>query len=215
MTKAKEGWVTVEQAAAVLSTTADELRMLSRRGRIPRIEGGLVPLVKLIQAYSVHLRAGVVTIDDAAERIGLSATMVRKIIADGFIDRVPGGVVLQDALLGYARWLRDEGRRSSRSGAESGLKAARQREIELRIAERESRLVDTEMVITFVDGVVGAVRAEFEGLPARVTREMPLRGKVESEVNGSLRRISEVYERHAASLRERGTIDDADGSADA
>ena len=215
MQKDREGWVPVEQAAAITKATVAELRSLSRRNLIPKIEGGKLPVVAFVQAYTQHLRSPVVTIPMAAERIGLSTQMVLNVISAGYIDRVAGGVVLDDALLGYARWLRGEGRRSSRSGAESGLKAARQREIELRIAERESRLVDTEMVITFVNGVVGAVRAELEGLPARVAREMPLRGKVEGEVNGSLQRISEVYERHAASLREHGTIDDADGSADA
>lgn len=216
MAKDREGWVSVEQAAAIMTTTPAELRTLSRLGRLPKIEAGNLPLVKTVQAYVSHLRDPIVTNREAGEHLGISEAMVRKLISDGFIEKAAsGGVSIAQSTLGYVRFLREEDRSSRKSTAEAGLKAARQREIEMRIAERENRLVDTEEAIAFVDHIVGRFRAVFGGLPARYTRDIKERRRLEAEVNGGLQQVSGLLAKDAKSLRARGTIDDADTSADA
>jgi hypothetical protein len=47
-----------------------------------------------------------------------------------------------DAVQGYIRFLRDEEKQASKSAADSGLKAARQREVDLRIGKEEGRIVE-------------------------------------------------------------------------
>jgi hypothetical protein len=205
----------VEALATLLSTTAEELRYLARRGRIPKIKDGKLPHVATVQAYCRHLRNRVVTTEEAGERMGISGQMVRVLIGEGFIQRVEGGVELEAAMAGYIRWLKDESRRSTKSKSESDLKAARQKEIEMRMAERARELIATEDAIAALDMLAAAVRAEFIGLPAQITRDLALRRKIEDKINGALGRVAEALREAAVAARKGGDALGAAPEADA
>ena len=111
-------------------------------------------------------------------------------------------------IAGYIKFQLASRRRSSEAVAEVGLRAARQREIEVRIAEREHRLIETEEAMAIVEEIVDTYQAEFGGLPARVTRDIPLRQKVEAEVDASLTRVSKLFRRREAQIRATGSISD-------
>jgi hypothetical protein len=213
MSNNREGWVTLEQAAAILTTTTEELRGLARLGSVPKAEAGMVPLVGMVQSYTRFLRERVVTQKTAAEHIGVTLSYVNQLVQEGWIPRKDGGVALDEAYRGYINFLRDETKRKSKIAAESGLKQARQREIELRIAEREMRVIDTDEAIAFVDLMVGTFRAELGGLSARVTRDVSTRRKIEAQVNEVLRRLSEFFNKGSEAIRSRGSVAEADAEA--
>lgn len=58
---------------------------------------------------------------------------------------------------------------------------------------------------TFVDELCGVFRTELSGLPARITRDLPMRRTIEREINGVLTRIADIAAANAARLeREQG-----------
>jgi len=209
MTTKREGWVSIEQAAMIMSTTPAELRRLSQRRHLPAIDAGQVPFVLTLQAYVRYLRDPIDTQRELGDRLGISEAMVRKLIGDGFIPRAPGGGVPHfDGLAGYIKFQLASRRRSSEAVAEVGLRAARQREIEVRIAEREHRLIETDEAMAIIEEIVDTYRAEFVELPTRVTRDIPLRQKVEAEVDASLTRVSKLFRRREAQVRTAGSVSD-------
>lgn len=160
-------------------------------------------------------QAGMITLDQASRLILVSGERIRQLVKEGYIPK-PGKnqYPLVGVVQGYIRFLKDEERRTSKVAAESGLKAARQREIEMRIAEREHRLIDTSEALAVVDEIVGRYRAEFSGLAARITRDVELRKRIEAEVNGTLQRVSDLLASRAVALRTRGEAVDPESSAE-
>ena len=77
----------------------------------------------------------------------LSNERIRQLVNAGYIPRIGKGKYdVIDAVQGYTHFLKDEEKQASKSAADSGLKAARQREVELRTAREEGRLVDMDDV---------------------------------------------------------------------
>ena len=109
-------------------------------------------------------------------------------------------VQLVGAVQGYLRYLKDDERRSAKSAADSRVRDARALEIELRIAERTRDLIPLEDALADMAELAASVRSELAGLPARLTRIIDERQKIESEVDGVLSRLSERATEKAAAL---------------
>jgi hypothetical protein len=107
------------------------------------------------------------------------------------------------------RWLRDEDRKTSKSAADSRMRDAKAREIEVRTQQRLSRLVPLEIYEQMIDTLAGMVRSEFAGLAAACTRDLVLRRIIEREVNARLRRIAEQSLAQAIRLETMGGPADA------
>ena len=100
---------------------------------------------------------------------------------------------------GYIRLLRDMARVNT-GAANNRLREARAVEIELRTSERLGKLCPVEDFAAFVDLVCGGFRTELGGLPARVTRDLPMRRIIEREVNGVLTRVADICAANASQL---------------
>ena len=143
----------------------------------------------------------VVSARAASTLIGVTPQRVQQLTVDGWIKlNSKGQNTLRGVVGGYVAFLKAEERRTSRVQSESGLKAARQREVELRIAEREREVVPRDEAEAAMDLVIGKVNAEMNGLAARVTRDIEMRTKIETEVHASLQRISEALEAGSENL---------------
>jgi hypothetical protein len=116
---------------------------------------------------------------------------------------------LVDGVQGYIRFLRDETRRQNVSAADSRVRDARARDIEVRTQQRLGRLVPLEVYEEMIDNLCGVVRSEFAGLAAAVTRDLPLRRAIERDVNARLRRIAEHAMAEAIRLETYRPPDDA------
>jgi hypothetical protein len=147
-------------------------------------------------------QSGLITIGQAARLLMISEERIRQLVKQGYIPRAEkrGYVQLVGAVQGYLRYLKDDERRSSKSAADSRVRDARALEIELRIAERSRDLIPLEDALADMAEFAAAVRSELAGLPARLTRIMDERQKIESEVDGVLTRLSERAAQKAATL---------------
>lgn len=146
--------------------------------------------------------SGLIAIGQAARLLMISDERVRQLQKQGYIPRVPkrGVVPLVGAVQGYLRYLKDEERQTSKSAAASRVTDARTREIELRIAERQRDLIPQEDARAVIGEMAAMLKAEFVGLPARVTRDLDLRRTLEQEVDASFARLAASAERARSAL---------------
>lgn len=146
--------------------------------------------------------SGLIAIGQAARLLMISDERVRQLQKQGYIPRVPkrGVVPLVGAVQGYLRYLKDEERQTSKSAAASRVTDARTREIELRIAERQRDLIPQEDARAVIGEMAAMLKAEFVGLPARVTRDLDLRRMLEQEVDASFARLAASAERARSAL---------------
>jgi hypothetical protein len=132
-------------------------------------------------AEAEQQQAGHITLEQACRLVMLSNERIRQLVKDGYIPKpAKNSYPLVGVVQGYIRFLRDEDRRSSKTAAESGLKAARQKEVELRIAERSRDLIDVREHSDIVDEMAGMFVAGLSALPARVTKDMSMRRQIEA-----------------------------------
>src|SRR4051812_27114194 len=121
---------------------------------------------------------------DLARVLGLTERRIQQLEKLGVFRRVAHGEWdLPASVQSYVRHrLQSEIRQSRSAEANKRLRLARAREVEVRTAERERRLIDTNEALNAIDEVLGTFLAELAGLPARVTRDLYLRTKLENEI---------------------------------
>jgi hypothetical protein len=194
--------LTLSAAARFYSMSEPELTQLSRRGVLPPIKRGKLPWVETTQCLIAYLRDPHVTAEEAGQLIGKSASWIRKLLGANYVQRRPDGVIARDSVWkGYVAFLTGEGRNTSRVAAENRVRDARTREIELRTQLRSRELCRTEEAVEALEEVAGFVRSEFSGLPARVTRDLPLRRMIDKEIANSFNRVADRLEAEAEVLR--------------
>ena len=137
--------------------------------------------------------SGLIPVGQAARLLMISEERIRQLVKQGYVPRSEkrGYVQLVGSVQGYLRYLKDDERRSAKSAADSRVRDARALEIELRIAERTRDLIPIEDALTDMAELAGMVRSELAGLPARLTRIIDERQKIETEIDGVLSRLAE------------------------
>jgi hypothetical protein len=114
----------------------------------------------------------IATISEAARHLGLSRAAVHDLANQGLLIRNGSGVDLDATRLAYLKHLRE--RRVDRG--ETALRQAKAREIELRTAERERRLIEYDEAAAVLAECIGVVLTQLGGFPARMAgRDLGLR----------------------------------------
>lgn len=143
--------------------------------------------------------AAPINMRDAADLLGVTVERVGQLVRSGHIERIGRGkTTARSAVQGYAAFLKESSDRATRTSAQERVAAARAAEIEQRTAVRNRELIPMEESLQAMQILVGIVVSEAESVPARVTRDLPLRQKIEDA-------IREMRSRIAAALREQRT----------
>jgi phage terminase Nu1 subunit (DNA packaging protein) len=133
-----------------------------------------------------------------AQHLGLSRTFVERLAGEGVLPRRPDGKFEIDATrLAYLRHLRQARRHSPATAARAALDAARAREVEVRNAQREKVLIAYEEHLEIVDDMAGVVRTALSSLPARASRDLTIRRRIEAAVRDTLQEIADIAGRRA------------------
>ena len=125
------------------------------------------------------------------------ADQVRKLLGDlpgGILDRLvaagritppdnQGRIDLVQALPSFFKELRIELRASTATAASELSRLARAASTELRLAEARRDLIETDDADAAVDHLCGTISTTLGGLPARVTRDVPTRRRIEQAVH--------------------------------
>jgi len=116
----------------------------------------------------------------AARLLMVSPERIRQLSKEGWIEKQGRDqFFLVDVVQGYIRFRNDSDRRAQKSAADSRVRDARAREIELRNAVREGRVIEIDEAMAIVEEMIGLFRAETAGLPARVTRDLQFRKTID------------------------------------
>jgi hypothetical protein len=156
----------------------------------------------------VDLAGLVISTKQAGVLLKLTQPRLSQLENAGFIARVaPGRWRLIDLVQGYVGFLKDEEKRSSKTVSLTRLQEAKAVAVEQKTAREAGQTVGMDDALAFVDGVVGPLMADMDGFPARVTRDLPMRRKIESELN-------DVRNRHADRLDKAADLLQTGGEAD-
>jgi restriction endonuclease Mrr len=159
-------------------------------------------------------RGQTITVTQAAALLNRTPRWVQNLVAAGFIQKSKrGSYSVVEVVRGAVAYYEDQLERTNKSAAASRATDARTREIELRIAERRRELIPVEEAKAVVMEYAQIVRAELSGLPARFTRDVAERRKLEQELDGSFGRIAAACERAAAAVGEPGGAVEAEPEA--
>ena len=139
------------------------------------------------------------SLSDFARHVGVSRTTARDLELQGIIDRTKG---IDACRLGYIAHLR--ARRSSSSAAADALRAVRAREIAVRTAERERKLIPIEELNVAWDFCLGALVSNLTCVPARCTRDLLLRRTIENEIDLARNAAADTCRKQAELLRKNG-----------
>lgn len=124
----------------------------------------------------------------AAALIKVTEQRLGQLVRAGHIKKTARGEYhLLAVVHGYIDFLKDEERRSSKSASASRVQDARADEIAMRMEERSKRLVHEARreAVAVVDSLAGGLRTDLMSVPARVTRDLPLRRKLEDEIDNA------------------------------
>lgn len=131
------------------------------------------------------------TVAQAAKLFDRSTQWVHQLTKGGFIVKEKHGRYTLVALArGVVAYYDDLLSKNTKTAAASRATDARTREIELRIKERSRELIPLEDARAVIGEMAAAIRAEFQGLPARYTRDMQERRRLEQEIDGAFERLS-------------------------
>lgn len=137
----------------------------------------------------------VVNLATIARLLMLTPRRVQQLCSEGWLPDVGRGEYpIDQCVWGYLKFLKDSERRSSKSAAATKLQSARLREIELRIAVEENRLIDIEDVQAVIGEAFGILRSVMAGVPAASTRDISLRREIEKHLNGAIDKCRERLE---------------------
>lgn len=155
-----------------------------------------------MRATATQTAGDLIPLETAARLLMISVERVRQLIKDGYIPRpAPGKTTLVGAVQGYIRFRDDADRRATKSASANRVSDARAAEIELRLAERRRDVIPREEAEAANAFVVGLINEELNGLPARLTRDVPTRRRYEAEVDGSKARIARALADAAEHLK--------------
>jgi hypothetical protein len=144
---------------------------------------------------------GNLNLEQVCRLLMLTKQRIQQLVKAGYIPKPAKDTYpIVGAVQGYIRFLKEEERRTSKVQADSRVRDARAREIELRIAERERDLIPIDDAKAEIAAFVTDTRGEIVGMGARITRDMDVRRKIEIECEGILKRLAERAEKASLAL---------------
>jgi hypothetical protein len=155
-------------------------------------------------------------IEQAAALIRVSVRRVQQLMQEGWIKRdAKGGLSVVAVVHGYLDAKDKEIEQIRLKAADNEVRRAKAREINIRIAEKERELVPRDEAEEFVQLLIGETVSRLQGLPARYTRDVnerrrldQLTGEIRAEVAGLARKFGASF-RAGADLVDTAGEDDA------
>lgn len=133
-----------------------------------------------------------ITKDQVCALLNLGPRRITQLVADGWIKK-PGGVyTITDSVHGYIGFLKDEKARLSQNTAQAEVQKARAAHINQKLAREAGELVPVEQAQALCQLVVGQMMARIAGLPARVTRDLNERARIEECVDAIRQEVVDI-----------------------
>lgn len=144
-----------------------------------------------------------VTQTELSARIGLTTRWIRDLTQEGVFQQVSGKKYdLCASMLAYGEYKLAQATEKKPASATDKL-AARKEEILQRRLDRESRTIITmSESMTAIDMITGAFNEAISGLPARITRNIDERKRIETICDGVRTSLDKAFGEHRISLQK-------------
>jgi hypothetical protein len=145
------------------------------------------------------------------ELTGLGPDRIKQLQEAGIIAKTaratwPAIETLSKLVLFY----RSEARRGHRSAADSEWRKIKAQELQLRVAERAHKLIETDESITAMQDVLGVILTGLSGMLVRVAgKDLGLRRKIDAEIFTMREAAARRLKEQAQALRTTGEATDA------
>lgn len=159
---------------------------------------------------------GTITVEAAADLLGVSSRRVQQLAGDGYIHKAERGTyVLKSVVQGYVRFLKEEREGDQQNAAKNRITDAKTKAIEIRNAREDHTLIELSEAEAVIDEIASMLKLGVEGVPATVTRDLPMRRKIESALNDVFAKVSARIAETFAALAASGEAMAADAEDDA
>lgn len=160
--------------------------------------------------------AGTISLAQCEALLLCTGRHVQQLVKDGFIPKPDkrGRYSIVAAVHGRITSIQAEKKNETKTAAENRVKDARAREIEMRNARTDKAVVDIDEALAIIDEILGDVRAGFTGLPARMTRDLAERNKLEAEIDDILNRAASSLVKKGATVRAGGAAVEVEPETD-
>lgn len=160
-----------------------------------------------------------VSTEDLAEILGVTARRIQQLAGAGVLRRQSHGEwVLPESVQSFMEHrLQSEIRKANRGVAAGAdrLKEIKARREELKLAREERELVPLADALFAMDQVAGTLALEVNNVPARYTRDLDERDRLQAEIDAVLSTVADRIAECGAALRADRDADQAEDEDDA
>ena len=141
------------------------------------------PVARATASRRRSAKPSTVSASALAQHLDCSRTYIGKLETEDVIQRQGGGFPLDQSRVAYLRYLRRERRQSPRSEADAEHAKAKTELLQIRIMERQRKLVLREDVDALIDAMCGITLTHLSGMAARCgSRDMQVRRGIDAVV---------------------------------
>lgn len=138
--------------------------------------------------------------------MNLSTRTIQIMIDAGYLQKEKDGTYqLNNAVQGALRYRKDHGAKkglSSKEAATTRVHEMRAAQIEQEMKIQAQELVSLPEYLAVFDMILGSLRAELDGFPARITRDREVREKIENGIREMLARAYQKLEKVAQKVEQ-------------
>lgn len=162
-------------------------------------------------------QAGTISAKEAAALLGLeSERRVQQLAAEGYFQRQgTGRYITVTVVQGYIRFLKEQIERNRQSAGQARVSDQRARSLEIANAKADHSLIELSEAEAVIDEIAGLLLSEFKGFGSAMTRDIPMRRKIEAGIDGIFKRAHARIAEALSALRSSGEVVEADAEDDA
>lgn len=135
---------------------------------------------------------------------GIGERWLRQLSDQGVMTKVKYGVWdLPSSIQGYVRWRLESELKHAPAplgSPKDDFERERARKLKLENDQKEALLIETADVLAAIDHIVGDIRTGLAGIPARFTRDLGERRRLEDEIDNVLEQLADRFEHASACL---------------
>lgn len=161
--------------------------------------------------------AGTMSAQEAAKLLMLESTRrIQQLAAEGYIQKAGHDRYFTVSVVqGYIRFLKEDKVSKAQGAADVRMKDARTRNFEIRNAQADNSLIDLTEAEAVIDEISSMLKLGLEGVAGAVTRDLPLRRKIEAAIDDVFARTSARIAEALTALATSGEAVEADAEDDA
>lgn len=159
---------------------------------------------------------GIVNAETLGRLLMVTDRHVQRLAKEGvFETKGRGKYPMVPCIHAYIRHLKEENKTQTRVAGDNRLRDARAKEIELRVAKSDRSIIDLSEAQDIVDKMAGAFLQSMVGLPARITRNVNERKRIENICDKVRKKLADRFAEISESVQSGVDAADALGEEDA